>query len=189
MISRVARQPMNRLLPSPRLLLSALLAACGLWLAQPALADEYAEVQRLHGAGQTSEALARADKYIAAHPTDPQMRFIKANLLAASKRTDEAEALLLQMTRETPELAEPWNNLAVLHAAQGRLDMALAELQTALRLNPNSATALENLGDVQLRLAAQAYQRARQLDGGNKRLPPRIDALRGLLDAPPKPGG
>jgi tetratricopeptide (TPR) repeat protein len=163
--------------------LSAALLACGVWLAQPARADEYAEVQRLQQDGDSAGALARADAYIAANPGDPQMRFIKANLLAASQRADEAEQLLLQMTRETPELAEPWNNLAVLHAARGRLDEALAELQTALRLNPGYATALENLGDVHARLAAQSWQRAHRLDGGNKRLPAKIDALRGALEA------
>jgi tetratricopeptide (TPR) repeat protein len=169
-------------LSSPPGFLLAVLLACGLWLAQPARADEYAEVQKLHQNGNTAAALARADKYIAANPGDPQMRFIKANLLSASQRTDEAEQLLLQMTRETPELAEPWNNLAVLHAARGQLDQALDELQTALRLNPDDATALENLGDVQVRLATQSYQRARQSNGGNKkRLQAKIDALHGAL--------
>jgi tetratricopeptide (TPR) repeat protein len=192
MISRVARQPMNRLppiLPSPVRRLAPALLACGLWLAQPARADEYAEVNQLHHAGQTSAALARADKYIAAHPADPQMRFIKAGLLSASQRTDEAEQLLTQLTREAPELPEPWNNLAVLHAARGQLDTALAELHTALRLNPDYATALENLGDVQLQLAAQAYQRARRLDAANPRLQPKIEAVRGAFTATPRPGG
>jgi tetratricopeptide (TPR) repeat protein len=188
-LSPVDRQPMNRLPPSSvrDLRWFAALLACGLWLAQPALASEYAEVQSLQGAGQTAEALARADEYIAAHPDDPQMRFIKANLLTASQRADEAEQLLLQLTRETPELAEPWNNLAALHAAKGQLDQALQELQTALRLKPNYATALENLGDVQARLAVQAYQRAHQLDAGNTRLPVKIEALHGALQASSKP--
>ena len=166
--------------------LAALLAG-GLWLAQPALADEYAEVQRLQNAGQTAQAIERADKYIADNPHDPQMRFIKANLLAASQRGDEAEQLLLQMTRETPELAEPWNNLAVLHAARGQLDQAREELQTALRLNPSYATALENLGDVHARLAAQAWQRARRLDSHNKRLPDKIKAFQEALAPPSAP--
>jgi len=170
--------------PIPRVLLSALLA-CGLGLAQPALADEYAEVQSLQQGGKTAEALERADKYIAANPGDPQMRFIKANLLSASQRADEAEQLLLQLTHEAPELPEPWNNLAVLHAARGQLDKALEELQTALRLNPGYATALENLGDVQVKLAVEAYQRARQLDGGNPRLPAKIEALRGARPVAP----
>ena len=52
------------------------LAAALLLAGSAAWADEYAEVQRLQRAGQTSEALARADKYIAANPRDPQMRFV-----------------------------------------------------------------------------------------------------------------
>jgi tetratricopeptide (TPR) repeat protein len=163
----------------------AALLACGLWLVQPASASEYTEIQSLQRAGNTAAALARADAYIAAHPDDPQMRFIKANLLAASQRADEAEQWLLKRTRETPELAEPWNNLAALHAAKGQLEQALQELQTALRLNPRYATALENLGDVQTRLATQAYQRARQIDAGNTRLPAKIEALRGALQPAP----
>lgn len=169
--------------PGIRALHVALLA-CGLLLAAPALADEYAEVQALQRSGQAGEALARADRHIAAHPRDPQMRFIKANLLGAAGRQAEAEALLVQLTRDYPELAEPWNNLAVLYAGQGRLDQAEQALQAALRIHPDYATALENLGDVRLRQAARAYQRARQLDTGNPRLAPRIEALRQLLDAP-----
>ena len=152
-----------------------------------ALADEYAEVQKLQQSGQAAAALARADKYIAANPRDPQMRFIKANILSANQRVDEAEQMLMQLTRQDPELPEPWNNLAVLHAAKGQLDEALQELQSALRLNPDYATALENLGDVQLRLALRAYERARKLDAANPRLAPKIEALRGALGQPPKP--
>ncbi|HRN75163.1 tetratricopeptide repeat protein [Ottowia sp.] len=173
-----------------RRLLPALIA-CGLWLAAPALAlaDEYAEVQRLQRAGQTSEALARADQYIGTHPRDPQMRFIKANVLSASGRGAEAQALLQQLTLDYPELAEPWNNLAVLHAGKGQLDLAQQALQAALRINPDYATALENLGDVQLRQAIQSYERARRLDAGNARLAPKIESLRGALSLTPKPGG
>ena len=62
-------------------------------------------------------------------------------------------------------------------------------LQAALRINPAYATALENLGDVRPRQAAEAYQRARQLDPANTRLAPKIEALRGALSAPAQPGG
>lgn len=165
----------------------AALLACGLW-AGVALADEYAEVQRLQRAGQTTEALARADKYIAANPRDPQMRFVKAGVLSAAGKLTEAEELLVQLTRDYPELPEPWNNLAVLHAGRGQLDKAQEALDTALRINPAYATALENLGDVRVRQAAEAYQRARQLDPANTRLAPKIEALRGALPAPATPG-
>ncbi|MDO5288430.1 MAG: tetratricopeptide repeat protein [Pseudomonadota bacterium] len=164
--------------PARRWLLSACLALA----AAGALADEYAEVQRLQKAGQTSAALARADQYIAQHPNDPQMRFIKAGVLSSSGQAEQAQALLTQLTRDYPELPEPWNNLAVLHAAQGRLDEAQQALEAALRINPAYATALENLGDVRARQAVQAWQRARQLDAGNTRLAPKIDALRAVTE-------
>lgn len=167
--------------------LAALLLAL---LGAPARADDYAEVQRLQQAGQAGAALARADEYIAAHPRDPQMRFLKANLLSSTGQPEQAEQLLEQLTRDYPELAEPWNNLAVLHAARGRLDEARAALENALRIQPDYATALENLGDVQARLALQSYQRARQLDAANPRLAPKIRGLDALLkSATPAAGG
>ena len=168
----------------------ALVLGIGLLLTgAAALADEYAEVQKLQQSGQAAAALARADKYIAANPRDPQMRFVKAGVLSAANKTAEAEELLVQLTRDYPELPEPWNNLAVLHASRGQLDKAQEALQAALRINPAYATALENLGDVRLRQASEAYQRARQIDPGNTRLAPKIEALRGALGAPAKPGG
>ena len=146
-----------------------------------ALADEYAEVQKLQQSGQAAAALARADKYIAANPRDPQMRFIKSGLLSAVGQRAEAEELLTNLTRDYPELPEPWNNLAVLYASQGQLDKAEAALQSALRINPAYATALENLGDVRVRQAGEAYHRARQLDARNARLSPKIDSLQRVL--------
>ena len=146
-----------------------------------ALADEYAEVQKLQQSGQSAAALARADKYIAANPRDPQMRFIKSGLLSAVGQRTEAEELLTNLTRDYPELPEPWNNLAVLYASQGQLDKAEAALQSALRINPAYATALENLGDVRVRQAGEAYRRARQLDARNARLAPKIDSLQRVL--------
>ena len=176
--------------PLPTLLRRICLAGVLALAGAAALADEYTEVQRLQRAGQGTEALARADRYIAANPRDPQMRFVKAGLLSAAGRTADAEELLVQLTRDYPELPEPWNNLAVLYAGRGQLDRADEALQSALRIDPAYATALENLGDLRVRQAADAYQRARQADGGAAaRLAPRIDTLRGLMTSPAKPGG
>ena len=156
------------------------LLALGLALATAAArADDYTDVQALQKSGQTGEALARADRHIAARPNDPQMRFVKAGVLSAAGRADEAEALLVQLTRDYPELPEPWNNLAVLHAGRGQLDKAEQALEAALRVNPAYATALENLGDVQAREALQSLQRARQHGAGDPKLPAKIEALQG----------
>ena len=168
---------------SARHLAPPVLLALGLALTTAAArADDYTDVQALQKSGQTGEALARADRHIAARPNDPQMRFVKAGVLSAAGRAGEAETLLVQLTRDYPELPEPWNNLAVLYAGRGQLDQAQQALEAALRVNPAYATALENLGDVRLRQASEAYQRARQLDPTSAtRLTPRIDSLRGLL--------
>ena len=112
------------------------------------------------------------------------MRFIKANVLSASGQAAEAQAMLLQLTRDYPELAEPWNNLAVLYAAGGHLAQAREALQTALRVQPDYATALANLGDVQAREALQSFERARQAKADDPQLPAKIEALQHLWGAP-----
>ncbi|CAM5791060.1 tetratricopeptide repeat protein [Ottowia pentelensis] len=165
----------------------ALLLACLLLAGSARAADDYTQVQQLQSAGQTAQALAAADAYIKEHPRDPQMRFIKANVLSASGQAAEAQALLLQLTRDYPELAEPWNNLAVLYAAGGHLAQAREALQNALRVQPDYATALANLGDVQAREALQSFERARQAKADDPQLPAKIEALHGLWGAAPKP--
>ena len=176
--------PMPVLRSACHLLLALSLALAG----RAALADDYTEVLQLQRAGQTAEALARADRHIAARPNDPQMRFVKAGVLSAAGKPAEAEALLLQLTRDYPELPEPWNNLAVLYASRGQLEPAQLALEAALRVNPAYATALENLGDVRLRQAAEAYERARQSDAGaGPRLTPRIDGLHRLIGTATEP--
>ena len=147
-------------------------------LAHAALAEELSEVTRLHHAGQSEAALQRADKYLATKPRDAQMRFLKAVVLAESGRRPEATALLQQLVQEYPELPEPHNNLAALYAATGEYGKARAELEESLRLNPNYATANENLGDVYAMLAGQAYARALRLDASSTGLPRKIALVR-----------
>ena len=150
-----------------------------------ALADELSEVTRLHHAGQSAAALARADQYLASKPKDAQMRFLKSVVLADSGRTAEAAALLQQLSQDFPELAEPHNNLAALHAAAGDYAKARAELEESLRLNPGYATAHENLGDVYAVLAAQAYAKALKLEPGNTGLPRKLELVRQLAASAP----
>ena len=144
----------------------------------------YDAVQTLLAQGNSAQAVQRAEEYLAANPQDAQMRFILAGALAAAGREGDAQTLLRQMCDDYPELAEPWNNLAVLHAAAGRLDEAAGALQEALRRNPDYATALDNLGEVRVRQAYEAWQRAVTLDAGLRvRLLPQVRALQ-VMTAP-----
>jgi Flp pilus assembly protein TadD len=166
-----------RALAAP-LLVSLALALAPILPAFAALADELAEVTRLHHAGQSIAALERADRFLAGKPKDAQMRFLKSVVLADSGRRGEAAALLEQISQDFPELAEPHNNLAAIHAAAGDYGKARAELEESIRLNPNYATAHENLGDVYAMLAATAYGRAQQLEPGNTGLPRKLELVR-----------
>lgn len=145
-------------------------------------ADDYADVTRLTRSGELAQALAKADAYLAASPKDPQMRFLKGVVQTRSGKPDQAIATYVQITEDYPELPEPYNNLAVLYAAQGQLDKARAALEMAIRIQPAYAAAHENLGDVHARLASQSYSRALQLDAGNPALRPKLALMRQVLE-------
>ncbi|MEP7296177.1 MAG: tetratricopeptide repeat protein [Burkholderiales bacterium] len=149
-----------------------------------ARADELGDVQRLYYAGQAPLAMQRADEYLATHPKDAQMRFVKGVMLADAKRVTEAIQVFEKIIEDYPDLAEPYNNLAVLYASAGDYAKARTTLEQALRTNPSYATAYENLGDVHVALAAQSYARALKLDPGSTTLPRKLAIVRELLQHP-----
>jgi tetratricopeptide (TPR) repeat protein len=169
-----------RLSPARLLSIGALLVACGPLYAT---VEETAEVSRLHRSGSSVEAVQLADRILAARPKDAQMRFLKGVVLAESQRAAEAIEVFQGLTEEFPELAEPYNNLAALHAARGDYERARVALEQALRSNPNYATAHENLGDVHGMLASRAYAKALTLDPANERLPGKLALVRELFSA------
>jgi len=160
---------------------AALCAACLLGLAVPARGDDVAEVQRLVRAGQPAEAMAQVDRLLADKPRDAQLRFLKGVLLSEAKQNTEAITVFTLLSEDYPELAEPYNNLAVLLAAEGQYEKARHALDSAVRANPAYAIAYANLGDVHARLAAQAYARAAALDPADASLPSKITQLQALF--------
>lgn len=123
-------------------------------------ADIYNEVNRLVLAEQWSVAQSQAEKHLKTQPTDPQMRLLLSRIQDGQGQTTAAMETLQILTQSFPELPEPHNNLAALLAKQNRFAEALVSLQAAVRARPDYATALENLGDVYLALAIEAYQNA-----------------------------
>lgn len=161
-------------------------AIVALAFAQGARADSYLDITNLLQASKPSAALTTADERLASNPRDPQLRFLRAVAQADLGKTDEAIAGLLEITQEYPELAEPYNNLAVLYATQNQLNKARAALEAALRANPAYATAHENLGDIYARLAAQSYEQALQLDNQRSAaLTPKLALIRQLSSTGP----
>ncbi|MFN3303697.1 MAG: tetratricopeptide repeat protein [Roseateles sp.] len=128
----------------------------------PAQADDLADAQRLWLAGQKPQAVAVVEQALTRSPDDLQLRFTLGVMRMDLGERAQAQAIFKRLTQDFPDLADPFNNLAVLHAAAGELDAAKAALEQALRLQPEHAQAQENLGDVLLRLALRAYQRAQK---------------------------
>jgi len=106
------------------------------------------------------------------------LRFLKGVLLAESGRRDEAATVFEQLTIDFPDMPEPYNNLAVIYAAEGKYDQALTALQAAVRAQPGYAVAQQNLGDVYVQLARISYLKAQKLDPGDATIAPKIAALR-----------
>jgi tetratricopeptide (TPR) repeat protein len=149
--------------------------------ALPSLADDYADVNQLLRANKFPEAMTLVDSKLTSKPADPQLRFLKGVIQRNLGKQPEAIATFTKLTQDYPELPEPYNNLAVLYAAQGQYDKARTALEMAIHTNPSYATAYENLGDVYARLASQSYNKALLLDNGNTAIPPKLTVLREMF--------
>jgi Flp pilus assembly protein TadD len=117
--------------------------------------------------GRRVAALKIADDFLANHPKDAQVRFLRAVILGDMNRSNEAAAVLESLIEDYPELAEPYNNLAVIRANQGDLATAEHYLQLAIAAAPNYVTARENLGDLYISMASAAYDQALRLSPDN----------------------
>ena len=139
------------------------------------------EVRKLIAAGRTKQALAFADEQLAKNPRNAQMRFVRGVILSDMNDTAAARQVFEQLTEDFPELPEPYNNLAVLYAADGQLDRARGALEMALLARPDYATAHENMGDVYLQMAADAYQRAATLQPTNRSVSSKLALTREMV--------
>lgn len=141
-----------------------LLFVCGASTAQPPGIDE---ARRLLREGRVDDALTVIDARLAARSDDRQARFLKGVVLAEREQTEAAIEVFKALTRDHPELPEPYNNLAVLYAARGDYAQARDALLSAINTHSSYATAHENLGDIYAKMAGQAYSRALSLDTDN----------------------
>ncbi len=159
----------------------------GLFCATSAVqADDLSDVHALVKQGNLTQATERLNAFLAKNPKDARARFLRGLILTEQKRPAEAIRVFLALTEDYPELPEPYNNLAVLYAAQGQFDRARQMLESAIRTHPSYATAHENLGDIYAKMASEAYDRALQLDRSNAGVQTKLSLIRELFSANPK---
>jgi tetratricopeptide (TPR) repeat protein len=118
------------------------------------------DVERLVKARQFQEAVNLINQQLKANPRNVQIRFVKARLQIEMRKFDDAKKTLVEITQQFPELPEPYNNLAAIAANQGNWIEARDYLELALKLRPTYAIAAANLGEIYIRLGAQAYENA-----------------------------
>ena len=173
--------------PARAVRLAVLAASLLLALPIAAQGDGYAEAARLFRQGQLAPAMEKVDAFLKANPADARGRFLKGLIYTEQNRPGDAIKVFQSLTEDYPELPEPYNNLAVLHASQGRYEQARVALETAIRTNPNYATAHENLGDIYAKMASQAYDKALQLDKSSTSARTKLKLIESLLKEPGTP--
>jgi len=151
----------------------------------PGLSPELAEAAQLIRDGEYVAALAKIDAVLSADAKNPQARFLKGVVQTDRGETDAAVVSFQGLIEDYPELPEPYNNLAVIWAAQGQYEKARRALELALLTRPDYAIAHENLGDVYTRLASVEYDRALSLDKTNKSAQTKLALVRELFAVPP----
>ena len=112
------------------------------------------------------EAREVLDPLLEREPHHFRGRLLDGILRAREGRLGDAVEVFEALRRDHPDMAEPYNNLAVILALQGRLDDARTTLLELLRRRPD-AVVYANLGDVYTKLANRAYERARELESGH----------------------
>ena len=142
------------------------------------------KVQSLIAEGKLQQALTATDEFLDKDPKNIQGRFTKGLILTKLNNFDQAEKIFLEVTQEHPRLPEPYNNLAVIYAAQGEYEKARKVLLEAISTHPSYATAHENIGDIYAKMASQAYNQALQLDKGNQTAREKLSLIGELFSAP-----
>lgn len=160
--------------------IAALLACC------PALAAQSpsASIHALIDAGKLDQALQETNAQLAKDKDNINYLFLKGLVLTKLDHLDQAEAIFTRLTREHPDLPEPYNNLAVIYASRGEFDKARKALQEAINTHPSYATAHENLGDIYAKMASRAYSKALQLDKENTTAKAKLSLINDLFSVP-----
>lgn len=169
-----------------RALIAFAMVATSFWAAGSHADDPMSRALSLVSQEKYSEARAVLEPLLRRQPDAPRVRLLNGVLLAREGNAREAVAIFEGLRGERPDMFEPYNNLAVLYAEQGRLDEAHEMLFAALERR-SDPVAYANLGDIYTRLADRAYTRARDVPGTFSAAIQRIPAGRPVAAVAAKP--
>ena len=171
----------------PRRRSAAAVLVIAAFLACPLAQAEQSPSQRIHAlidANKLDQALQDTNAQLAKNKDNVNYLFLKGLILTKLDHLDQAEAIFIRLTKEHPDLPEPYNNLAVIYASRGHFDKARKALQEAINTHPSYATAHENLGDIYAKMASRAYSKALQLDKENTTAKAKLSLINDLFSVP-----
>jgi len=119
------------------------------------------EVAALLEKGNYQQALARLDS----QPSSRDSRLLRANALAGLQRHAEAEGIYRDLIEQAPQDPTPYNNLAAIYAASGRLQEASELLNQAMNSDERYAAIYKNLSQVYVEMSRNSYAKALRMGG------------------------
>lgn len=149
----------------------------------PAVASAAADLDALRAlitSGRYEQVLQAAEAEMKTGSRDTALRFYYAYAAAQLGQTDKAIEEFRRLANELPKAPEPRNNLAVLHAQQGKFDEARRELEAALATHQSYSTAHRNLGEIYSAMAVEAYNRALARDEKRTAPAPQLSLLNSM---------
>jgi len=151
-----------------------------------ALKADISQIQQLVSSQNFGQALKSVERLLETKPKDKQALFLKAVALQQLGRDDDAIATYKQLNKQAPSLPEPYNNLAVLYAKQGKQLKAREALINAINTHKSYATAYKNLSNIYQHMAADAYSKALAIDKTKQQSPVLALATINQIDKEPK---
>jgi len=136
-----------------------LLCCCSQAYANPSQPSSLAAIQTLIEQGNTTLAITKLQKLLKDEPSHYQAWFLLGVNQAEKRQFDDAITAFRHVIALQPKLAEPHNNLAVIYNETGEFQAAVDELEASIALKPGYLTAQENIGDLYIKLAADAYRK------------------------------
>ena len=88
----------------------------------PDIVNPARSVSQLISRGKYADAMNLADKELAVNPQNVNLRFLRGVIFMETKKNDEAKRVFEQLIREYPEIADSYNNLAVIYAGKATSD-------------------------------------------------------------------
>lgn len=143
--------------------------------------NEYAKIENMAQNGQANEALALLETRLKDAPDDAKASYLKGLILMQLGRREQAEEWFLGMRKNFPNLPQPYNALAVIYQAQGKLIEAELILRELSQAHPEQKNVHRNRGEIYLQLAQSAFEKANQQNPEDAMIKTRLEQLKPLL--------